>query len=227
MSDLVVNVSYCQAHRKRPRDERLDGTLHALWLEQCVDHLLASGVPVAVSVTCWPGEGTINNDEADVLRRVGRKAGFSTMPEASHQKGAAWNIRQGLVYARRRGHKYMIHTAEDVVVTHGALSHVAGLLREGHAYVGSAWDGVVHERPVHGLNSQFFGCDADYLHGRFDPKAMDAGTLEEYLLGAVGNAHSYLFPVEGTPGRETHGPYAHTHDYEEWLTLMRQAGANL
>jgi hypothetical protein len=232
MNDVIVNVSYCQSHRKRPRDERLDGLLHALWLEECVGYLRAFGLSAVVSVTCWPGLCAVKSDERAVLWRVLDLAQMMTMPELGHQEGAAWNICQGLEFAHKWNFRYMIHTAEDVVVSHETLRQVIDLLHQGCVYVGSDWDGVVHERPVHGLNSQFFGCDVSRLYGSFDPKWLsstkeemlrDGGTLEEVLRKAVGDGRTYLFPVEG----ERHGPYEHTHDCHQWRLLMRRIGAML
>ncbi len=232
MNDVIVNVSYCQSHRKRPRDERLNGFRHALWLEECVGHLRLLGFSAVASVTGWPGLCAVEPGERAVLWRVLNLAPMMTMPELGHQEGAAWNICQGLEFAHRRGFRYMIHTAEDVVVSGEALRQVVGLLRQGRVYVGSDWDGVVHERPVHGLNSQFFGCDVAHLYGSFDPRWLgdskekmlrDGGTLEEVLRKVVGDGEVHLFPVEG----ERHGPYEHTHDYRRWRMLMHRIGATL
>lgn len=227
-SDVIVNVSYCQAHRKRPRDERLDGLLHARWLEQCVGHLRGSGYPVVVSATCWSGMSAVEPAEREVLLRImAQGVSLLTYPDVGHQEGAARAIALGLNFALHFGYRHMIHTAEDVAVAHDSLRLLADLLREGHDYVGSDWDGVVHGRAVHGLNSQFFGANVARLYACFDPAAAGAGTLEEVLRGAVGGGKMYLFPVEYRNGAEQHGPYEHTHDHGEWLDMMRRAGAAL
>lgn len=227
MNDVLINVSYCQSHRKRPRDERLDGVLHALWLEECVRHLRTLSFSVVVSATCWPGLCAIEPEERAVLWRVLDLAPMMTMPELGHQDGAAWNICQGLEFAHMQRFRYMIHTAEDIVVSGDVLRQVVDLLHEGYAYVGSGRDGIVHERPIHGLNSQFFGCEVSRLYGSFDPKWLgntkkemlrDGGTLEEVLKKAVGDDEAYLFPVEG----ERHDHYGHTHDYRQWRLLMER-----
>lgn len=227
MNDVLVNVSYCQAHRKRPRDERLGGVLHARWLGQCVGHLLAGGFTVSVSVTCWKGWGAVGHDERLVLEDIEGAVPFLTAPEMGHQEGAARNIAQGLEFAVQSRCPFMIHTAEDVAVSHGALRQIADLLREGNVYAGSAWDGVVHGREVRGLNSQFFGCNVGWFGMLFDPNRLGAGTLEELVRQTVADGDTHLFPVEGPAGHETHGPYEHSHDHDEWLTMMRRAGANL
>lgn len=221
MNDVLVNVSYCQAHRKHMAGAvaELPGQLHAEWLEKCVNHLLASGLPVIVSATGWPGLCNVEisplSVERVVLWRVFNKVRFMTMPDAGHQLGAAWNVRQGLEFALTNHYPYMIHTAEDVVVTHKALHDIADALRRGSEYVGGDWTPGLEE-----LNTQHFGCKVEPLMHRLDPARLaGGGQLEKYFYDLLRDRPKLLW--------EGDRPYGTTHYYDEWLAGMRAIGAEV
>lgn len=213
MSEALVNVSYCQSHRKHGTPD-LPGQLHAEWLEQCVNHLLDSGLPVIVSATCWPGLCNVEMSPASVERRVlwrvFNKVRFLTMPDAGHQVGAAWNVRQGVEFALENGYRHMVHTAEDIVVTHEIVREVIDLLRGGFDYVGSDWSPGRQE-----LNTQFFGCAVDALRG-FNPSSQFRDNmLECCLYDLLAGAKKYLWP-------RNRPLYFHTHDYGDWSEALRK-----
>ncbi len=218
MDETVINVSFCAAHRKTGIDN-LPGQLHAEWLEKCVDHLIdTTGLPVVVSITCWPGlcnvETSESSKERDVMWRIYAKTRFMTMPhDTGHQLGAAWNIRQGIEFANKLGYKYMIQTAEDCVPKPGSIPKIIKLLEEGHDYVGRRGSGD----PNTEVNSEFFGCRVDALFGPFDPSLLGwGGKLELYFCDLFRGKRCFFYGPDEYP-------YDTSHYYDQWQEMLRRA----
>lgn len=222
--NAVVSVSYCNAHVKGAAPwaggTRLDGALHARWLEEACGlyldgvrsddgHLYEVPAVVIVS-TAFDGILHVEaGEERDALWRCARR-GVGIMGDAAnpnHQVGAALCLRLGLEYAGKLGHDYLVHTAEDVLPRPGALAAVLHALADGSEYAGYAW-GV--GTPAEGLNAQFFACRVPYLAGKFDPAAVTgAGHIEGYLRDLLAGKKLWLAVAPEVR-------YRHTHDYEEW-----------
>jgi hypothetical protein len=216
MPHALVNVSYCQSHRKGGDSAdamHLPGAEHALWLKDCVLHLLATQpYPVVVSATGFRGllhvEAGFERDAlwqlhegSDAVRFLGHA------DNPGHQGGAATALRLGLEAAHKWGYAHLVHTAEDVVPAPGAVEAIVDALASGNDYAGEAWAGDQ-------LNAQFFGVRVTAVVGAFDPGvAAGTGCLEAYLAGLLRGQRLDLRA----------GRYQHSHDHATWTRWAEEA----
>jgi hypothetical protein len=214
-TNCIVNVSYC-CYRKVPEISRSE---HARWLHHTVSWLRGEvDWPIVVSMIGWNGMIRMADDEERRwMMRTWRLARFTGVSEhLDHQGGAGTAIHMGLVAAEALGAPFLVHTAEDILPTPGALDNIHLKLEFGADYVGAKWG---HKGEF--LNAQFFGCRRSVL-----ARGWDAGTLtgahhtemhlRECFEGAAIEPEGQIHPDMSACR------YNHTHDWALFQTWLEQ-----
>ncbi len=216
MSDVVINVSYCAAHKKSTGPD-IPGHLHAQWLLDCVLYLKKlTGWPVIVSMTGWAGmlncPTAQGHPEREIMWKVWQEARLLGIPEnPGHQVGAGMCLRMGLEAAAYTGVPYLLHTAEDVLPKKEACQFMVDKLREGYDYVGHRCDASDE------LNSRFFACRVNAIAGVFNPSILGLDVWFERCL-------SNLFRgMKICDERCQYGVTYYDGQLEQWYTLLQEA----